>query len=1087
MAFDNSANFSFTGTSQNWVKPTNISNVYFILKGPGGSGSTTSIGGGGAYVFSNYNYLDPAVSYNVAINIGAGGKAPYTDSDEKLHGGAGGQSVGGIKDASDNYYKNSNGGDGTVLNGQASGSGGGMTSIFYMDDTGLEVIKIIAGGGGGAGTSINAKGGDGYTIGGTGSGIGGGQGGNTYSSIIPPDINFPAGNAGLGGIIGGVNGYNFVDTSNNGVYTYIGGGGGNGGTFAGGGGGGGYGGGAGGKYGGGGGGGSYANINARNIFIAGGGGFGGNIGQDASAGSVRILWNSEAPPIQSDAVLPMLMLNSQHTSRSIYTAPTILSTIIKTHKTTSTVFSNQGVIGSDNEIYIIADDGTTYAFDHTFNILWSYIAPVGVGTFIGTPVISNNGTFYIASKTNGQNYFSAVIDTGGYPEIKWAYPINGKSTVSPMTDLSGSIYFGTDSGNIYALKDFNNKGTPIWDPPYQTPDLTPITTPMIFNNDYSKICYTTSNSTNSSLRSIDISKNIQPTNTSWSPISFPNEICRTPSIDQNGIIYLSTNLNKVYAYDISNGEQKWQVAINDSGLSNIAIDNNQQIYFTSQSKFNVIDTSNGLLSWTYTINSSNVFGFSSTPTIDLSSNVYFGGFDGSNNYLYSINCATRTFNWRYKTLYGGAIINIPMISNNQNIYFGANDGYIYDLSGNGPDTLNQPIVPMHMMNSRHTGVTSYYGPANTPNLIWTKSFAATNLYVSPSIGIASDGTLYIGSNDGYVYALDPSGGRIKWTKQVNNTHNIPYFTSPNSMYTTPAIGKNGTIYIGSNEGYLFALEPTLGNIKWKYNAGYPLQSSPILDNNGNLYFGAGQSVFSIGDANDHFYNRWLTPFNTSANVNSSPALGQNGFLYFGSDDGYLYAVNGLTGLLKWKKNLSLPDTEIIHPIYTSATVDASNNVIIGNGSYMDGSLNCLDGLTGDFIWQKSYGPQDGPLYNTVAVNGDTLYLSNIAYVYAIDRLTGNLKWKYFSENCYYTSPVVDASGIIYVAAINARPFEQFNNGTILAIRDLGTSAENYWTPYDSGVKYERFAPPVLGNNRTIYISSSSNVNSNAGSKIYAIK
>jgi outer membrane protein assembly factor BamB len=1084
MAFDNSANFSFTGTSQNWVKPINITSVFFIVKGPGGSGSSTSTGGGGAYVFSNFNYLQPDISYNVAINVGGGGKAPYTDSDDILRGGPGGKSVGGIPNA-----LNTNGGNGTVESDQQSGGGGGMTSIFYMDNTGLEVIKIIAGGGGGGGIGTGSKGGDGggnsgsinSRIGLTGSGLGGGEGGNTNSAIDPPDPDFPQGNAGIGGSAGGVNGYNFVDTSSNGVYTFIGGGGGNGGTFAGGGGGSGFGGGAGGKKGGGGGGGSYTPTNTRTVFIAGGGGAGGGIASDASNGSVRILWNSQTPPVPP-TVISMLMLNAQHTSRSAYTAPTRLPPVVKTYKTTSLAFSNQGVIGPDNELYIIADDGRLYAFDHTFNNTWTYVSPKV--TFLGTPAISNNGTVYIAGETNGQNYLSAVIDTGGVgggggPAIKWEFSINGKSCVSPMIDSSGAIYFGTDTGYIYGLTDYNNRGIPIWNTPFQTPDKNPITNPMILNKNHKKICYTTSNTVDSSLYAIDLSKNSLPTKTSWAPILFPNEICNTPSIDENGIIYLSTNANNVYAYDISNGEQKWQVSVNDISLSNIAIDTNQQIYLTSQSAFNLIDSSNGLLSWVYPFNSSDVFDVNSTPTIDSSNNVYFGGFDGSNNYIYSIDCTTRTFNWRYKTLYGGAIENIPMISNNQNIYFGANDGYIYDLSGNSTTTLTQPIAPMHMMNPQHTGMTPYYGPANTPILSWSKNFAATNLYVSPSIGIAFDGTLYLGTNDGSVYALDPIGN-IKWQKKVNNTN---LYTSPNSMYTTPAIGQNGTIYIGSNEGYLFALEPTLGNIKWKYHAGYPLQSSPMIDTNDFIYFGAGQSVFCIGDAGYKGYSRWLTSFYTNGNVNSSPALGQNGFVYFGSDDGYLYAVNSLTGLLEWKQNLSLPDTVITHPIYTSATVDASNNVIIGNGSYMDGSLNYIDGLTGNILWQNSYGTNDGPFYNTVAVNGDTIYLSNIAYVYAINRLTGIKKWKYFSLHCYYTSPVVDPSGVIYVAAINATT----NHASLIALRDLDSSVVNYWQPYNSGVAYERFAPPVIGQNKTIYISSSSNVNSNAGNKIYAIK
>ena len=1084
MAFDNSANFSFTGTTQIWKKPIDISTFYFIIKGAGGSGSINNSGGGGAYVFSNINYLIPDVSYNVEINVGGGGKAPYTDSSGILQGGPGGKSVGGIPGET-----NSNGGNGTVVNGLQSGGGGGMTSVFYMDEFGQNIIKIIAGGGGGGGINANGKGGDGYTIGLTGSGIGGGEGGNTYSAIDPPNPAFPPGNAGFGGISGGVNGYNFQDSSSNGLYTYLGGGGGGGGSFAGGGGGGGYGGGAGGKKGGGGGGGSCASIYARNIFIAGGGGLGGNIGQDASGGSIRILWNSTAP-IPVPTVVGMYMLNPQHTSKSSYTAPTILPTVIKKYHTISSTFSNQCVIDSDNELYIIADDGILYSFDNTFTYKWSFVAPFG--KFVGTPAISNGGTLYIASS---QNYLFAVVDSsraGGSltPLLKWSYPINGKA-VSPIIDSSNNIYFGTDTGYIYGISDYNRQAIPLWTP-YQTPGQTSITNSLALNAAGNKICYTATKVDSQQavvkyLYVINIAINVQPIE-SWSTFVSTYTNISTPTIDANGIIYFfvsnqpypGSTFNNILAYNISSPSQLWKTDVNDFVLSDIAIDGNN-IYVTgsygflpSSTKFMILNSSNGFLKWSYQTSIVNIIAAPSNPTVDVNHNVYFG----YNNNLYSINAATRTFNWKYQA--GGAIFGMPIISNNQNIYFGANDGFIYDLSGNGTSTLTQPVVPMYMLNPKHTGISSYYGPTTTPTLQWSNDFGATNLYVSPSIGIGSDDTLYIGSNDGYVYAFNPDGS-TKWSLRVNSTENGIY-TSPQSMYTTPAIGQNGTIYIGSNEGLLYAVNPN-GTLKWSYNAGYPLQSSPIIDTNDNIYFGAGKSVFSIGDGEGKYYSRWLNPYDTSANVNSSPALGQNGFLYFGSDDGYLYAVDSLTGLSAWPRlNLSLPDIKT-HPIYTSVTVDAYNNVIIGNGSYMDGSLNYINGLTGAILWQTSYEPQNGPFYNTVAVKNDTIYLSTIAYVFAIDRLTGNKKWKFQSFNCYYTSPVVDASGIIYVASINANT----NHGAVHALQDNGITVEPYWPPYDSGVAYERLAPPVIGKNKTIYISSSANVNSNSGNKIYALK
>jgi outer membrane protein assembly factor BamB len=84
-------------------------------------------------------------------------------------------------------------------------------------------------------------------------------------------------------------------------------------------------------------------------------------------------------------------------------------------------------------------------------------------------------------------------------------------------------------------------------------------------------------------------------------------------------------------------------------------------------------------------------------------------------------------------------------------------------------------------------------------------------------------------------------------------------------------------------------------------------------------------------------------------------------------------------------------------------------------------------------------------------------------------------------NCYYTSPAIDASGIIYVGSIDCL---NTNNGILHALEDTGSELIELWrTPLGvEGIDIGpgRLAPPVLGSNRTIYISSTAN-------KIYAIK
>ena len=63
--------------------------------------------------------------------------------------------------------------------------------------------------------------------------------------------------------------------------------------------------------------------------------------------------------------------------------------------------------------------------------------------------------------------------------------------------------------------------------------------------------------------------------------------------------------------------------------------------------------------------------------------------------------------------------------------------------------------------------------------------------VSPAIG--ADGTVYVGSDDHHLYAINPDG-TLKWKFQTGYT-----------VWSSPAIGSDETVYIGSNDNYLYAI------------------------------------------------------------------------------------------------------------------------------------------------------------------------------------------------------------------------------------------------------------------------------------------
>jgi outer membrane protein assembly factor BamB len=66
------------------------------------------------------------------------------------------------------------------------------------------------------------------------------------------------------------------------------------------------------------------------------------------------------------------------------------------------------------------------------------------------------------------------------------------------------------------------------------------------------------------------------------------------------------------------------------------------------------------------------------------------------------------------------------------------------------------------------------------------------VYSSPAIG--NDGTIYFGSDDSYIYAIYGNTEKLKW-----------HFPPGNTVTSSPVIGYDGTIYVGSADGYFYAI------------------------------------------------------------------------------------------------------------------------------------------------------------------------------------------------------------------------------------------------------------------------------------------
>jgi outer membrane protein assembly factor BamB len=293
-----------------------------------------------------------------------------------------------------------------------------------------------------------------------------------------------------------------------------------------------------------------------------------------------------------------------------------------------------------------------------------------------------------------------------------------------------------------------------------------------------------------------------------------------------------------------------------------------------------------------------------------------------------------------------------------------------------------PIWSMFRYNSQRIGKCPYDTAINNGTLMWK---FRTNGVVHSSPAISSDGTVYTGSEDWYLYAIDQNG-KLKWKYQTSGV-----------IYSSPAISSDGTIYIGSNDHYLYAINPD-GKLKWKFETDKEIQSSPAVSPDGTIYIGSDDHyLYAI---NPDGKLKWK--FETEKEIQSSPAVSPDGTIYIGSDDHYLYAINP-DGKLKWKYQTS-------NSIYSSPAVSIDGTVYVGSRDHYLYAVNPNSVLK----WKFETG---WAIYSSPAISSDgTIYIgSDDHYLYAINP-DGKLKWKFEAGSKVESSPSISSDGTIYIGS-----------------------------------------------------------------------
>jgi len=313
----------------------------------------------------------------------------------------------------------------------------------------------------------------------------------------------------------------------------------------------------------------------------------------------------------------------------------------------------------------------------------------------------------------------------------------------------------------------------------------------------------------------------------------------------------------LYALDRHTGSVHWSADVTDPVNSSPAVVQGLVIFGARDGTFYALDAGTGnerwrfetgdLVPWEWGFEGWDAY--TSSPVV-VDSVVLFGAGDGN---LYALELTEGRELWRFAT--GGRIRSSPAVADGF-VYVGSADGRVYavDVATGDERWRYEPEGASH--------VSAEFG------------FDRKSIIASP---VVAGGTVYVGSRDGFMYALDRTTGEFKWRAD----HSVSWAMS------SPAVLDN-VLYSGTSDGqFVHELDVESGEERWRFVAAGYTWSSPAVAGN-TVYVGDGGGYLRALDR-DSGDERWS--YRANDGVLSSPVVAE-GVVYFGSDDGAVYALTG---------------------------------------------------------------------------------------------------------------------------------------------------------------------------------------------------
>jgi outer membrane protein assembly factor BamB len=250
----------------------------------------------------------------------------------------------------------------------------------------------------------------------------------------------------------------------------------------------------------------------------------------------------------------------------------------------------------------------------------------------------------------------------------------------------------------------------------------------------------------------------------------------TPAI-ANGKVVFGAADGQIYCLSASNAKRIWEIPTSAPVVATPVIENGVVYVGGSDGKFRAIHLETGKLNWEY----AGVTGFVETKPLVYAGKVIFGAWD---TFLYALNLEDGALAWKWTNGNPGVLYSPAAcwpVAAHGKIFIAAPDRFMTAIEASSGKTVwrsNRHQVREAIGLSKDGATVfarcmtdtllAFSSSTSMPQLQWLTP-CGYGYDIDPSMPQEKDGTIFFGTKNGFVFAVDAKSGAVKWQHRVGVT------------------------------------------------------------------------------------------------------------------------------------------------------------------------------------------------------------------------------------------------------------------------------------------------------------------------------